>query len=124
MIIAAVASVATAGAKGATAPGPSIVPGSNLNGQTVVFGQRQGNQLAQWALAGGGSESRYGEAFQRPDSLVIGMTGLSTTGEGYAVGNGTTVNQPAAITNSLFQNPWMWGAAAIVGIAFIWKGKK
>lgn len=65
------------------------------------------------------------QAFQtRPSSYVMGLTGLSTTGAGAAIGNGTAVVQPVAITNSILQNRWMWAAVAVVGIAFVFKGKK
>ena len=92
---------------------------SSSNGN---FGnQYQQNGPAPWTLAMGGKGPAENVAF-RPDSLVMGMTGMSTA-TNRAVGNGTAVNQPAALTNSVFQNPWMWGAVAVavVGVAWIKK---
>lgn len=99
---------------------PPAVSGSNGN----FANQIQQNGPAPWTLTmGGKGEPSVGQAFQRPDSLVMGLTGLSTT-TNKAVGNGTAVTQPAAVTNSLFQNPWMWGALAIGAVGVAWVAKK
>lgn len=84
--------------------------------------QYQNNAPASWSLSMGGKGPPVAQAF-RPDSLVMGLTGLSTT-TNKAVGNGIAVTQPAAITNSLFQNPWMWGAIAVAVVGVAWIGKK
>lgn len=65
------------------------------------------------------------QAFQtRPSSYVMGLTGLSTTGAGAAIGSGTVTSQPVALTNSVLKNPWMWAAVAAIGIAFASRGRK
>ena len=104
--------------KGAATPAPAV-SGSSGN----FANQYQQNGPAPWTLVmGGGGEPRVAQAF-RPDSLVMGMTGLSTA-TNKAVGNGTAINQPAAITNSLFQNPFMWVALAVAVVGVAWVSKK
>lgn len=84
--------------------------------------QQMQNGQAPWVLTMGGKPAPENIAF-RPDSLVMGMTGMST-GTNSAIGNGTAVNQPAAITNSILHNPWMWAAGAIAVVGVAWMRKK
>ncbi len=102
---------------------PPAVSGSSGN----FANQIQQNGQAPWTLMMGGKgqppEARAFTAAGRPDSYVMGLTGLSTTTNA-AVGNGTAVTQPAAITNSLFQNPWMWGALAVAVVGVAWVAKR
>ena len=107
---------ASALSKGGSAP--PAVSGSSGN----FANQMQQNGPAPWSLSMGGTGPAVAQAF-RPDSYVMGLTGLSTA-TNRAVGNGIAVTQPAAITNSLFQNPWMWGAVAIAVVGVAWIGKK
>lgn len=101
--------------------GQPAVSGSSGN----FANQVQQNAPAPWTLVmGGKGEPAVGRAFEsRPDSFVMGLTGLSTS-TNKAVGSGTAVSQPAAITNSLFQNPWMWGAIAVAVVGVAWIAKK
>jgi hypothetical protein len=71
---------------------------------------------------GGNGQPPQAQAF-RPDSFVMGLTGLSTSGAGTAVGNGTAVTQPAAITNSILHNNWMWIAIAVAAVGVAWVKK-
>lgn len=106
-------------------PGGSTPNVSSSNGNFA--NQVQQNGQAPWQLTMGGKgqppEARAFTAAGRADSFVMGLTGLSTT-KNTAVGNGTAVTQPAAITNSLFQNPWMWGALAVAVVGVAWIGKR
>lgn len=97
----------------------------NVSGANGNFtNQIQQNGPAPWSLSMGGSGPPVARAFEsRPDSFVMGLTGLSTA-TNRAVGNGIGVTQPAAITNSLFQNPWMWGAIAVAVVGAAWVGKR
>lgn len=108
-------------ALGALRPsGTPAVSGSNGN----FANQIQQNGPAPWSLSMGGSGPPVARAFEsRPDSFVMGLTGLSTA-TNRAVGNGIAVNQPAAITNSLFQNPWMWAGLAVAAVGVAWIAKK
>jgi hypothetical protein len=110
---------------------PSITSTSGSRGKTIIAGDINSgmdmgamSDIAFWSTGAGGNGPGQAMAFQRPDSFVMGLTGLSTTGNGYALGNGIAVKQPAAITNSIFQNPWMWGAVGLVAIALFIGRKK
>lgn len=100
------------------APAAPAVSGG-FNGQMLDLSN---HGIPAWnRTQGGNGQPPQAQAF-RPDSLVMGLTGLSTTTNA-AVGNGTAVTQPAAITNSLLHNNFMWIAlaVAVVGVAWIKK---
>lgn len=102
--------------KGSAQPAVSSSNGNFAN-QVMQNGQ------AAWQLSMGGSGQPPQALAFRPDSFVAGLTGIDTSTNS-AVGNGTAVNQPAAITNSLLHNPWMWAAGAIAVVGVAWMRKK
>lgn len=75
-----------------------------------------------WNVNLGGDGPPQARAFsERADSLVMGITGLSTI-TGRAAGNGTAVQQPSAMTNSLA----MLALVGLGGFVLAWavKGRK
>lgn len=115
---------------GAGSAPPSVTAtsgGPTFDNQTINFGDMGiEHALPDWLASQGGNGPPAAQAFTAPrtDSFVMGLTGLSTTGRGTAVGNGIGASQPAAISNSLLHNPMMWAALAAVGIAILWMHKK
>lgn len=116
MVWAQVAMAAIGLAKGGSAPPAVSSSNGNFANQIMQNGQ------APWQLSMGGKGPPQAMAF-RPDSFVAGLTGIDTSTHS-AVGNGTAVNQPAAITNSILHNPWMWAAGAIAVVGVAWMRKK
>lgn len=89
------------------AQSPTVTSGGNgtFSNQTLVFGG-----LPSWNMFNGGSGTPpTAQAFDtapRADSLVMGLTGLSTV-TGKAGGNGLGVTQPAALVSN-------WSTLALV----------
>jgi|GEM_PF-3374135 hypothetical protein len=83
---------------------PTDVSSSNGNfaNQYQMFG------LPGWNVNLGGDGPPQAQAFSnRPDSLVLGLTGIDSA-TGAAAGNGVAVSQPAAVTRG-------WSTLALVG---------
>lgn len=94
------------------AQSPAVTSGGNgtFSNQTLIFGG-----LPAWNMnMGGNGTPPTAQAFDttpRADSLVMGLTGLSTV-TGQAGGNGIAATQPAALVRS-------WSTLALVGaVAF------
>lgn len=114
---------------GAAGKSSAPPPVNNTSGGHAFDNQLQDFGAGDWNINFGGNGPQDTQAFQRPraDAYVLGLAGLSTTGAGTAVGNGTTVQQPAAVTNSILQNNPMWLALAVAAVGIVWvmgKGNK
>lgn len=109
------------GGKGGAPAGPAI-SGIGQGGQMLDMGNYGMQGLPAWNRNNGGNgQPPQAQAF-RPDSLVMGLTGLSTTTSS-AAGNGLAATQPHAFLNTApFQTTNILIIGAIV-LGVLWLKK-
>lgn len=105
------------GGAGAQSPTVSSSTAGSFSGQTLVFGAPS---IPSWNGANGGTGPDISTAFNgRPDSFVMGLTGLNTT-TGYAGGSGISVaNQPSGVMGSSVAMLGLVAAVAVVATLLI-----
>lgn len=120
--LAAVAGQALSSSK--PAPASSALGGNAFNGQDINLGWQGG--IPSWNRTQGGDGAPPEVVAFRPDSYVMGLTGLSTQ-TNVAAGNGIAVNQPTAVLNTApFQalnNPTSLLLIGAIVLAAVWIAK-